>query len=103
MEHLIKRHPNRRFIAQHDHTQTIADEDERNTGFVDYLGRGIVISRNHGDFLTSFFHVLNLADSNAHMASLFVPGIGRLFYRPNTFSSSRVTLSFLALTWTIFG
>ncbi len=70
MEHFFNGHADGRFITEDDHAQAVADEDEGDAGFVNYLGGGVVIGGNHGDFLAFFLHVFNLADSNAHTASL---------------------------------
>ena len=56
--HLVKGDGQRGIIALHDVGSGVADQDNIYLGAVEQLGHGIVVSRQHGDFLATVLHIL---------------------------------------------
>ena len=53
------------FVAQDDHAQTIADQDDGDIAFIDDFRRGIIVSGKHGDFLALLLHFADVVNRNA--------------------------------------
>jgi len=51
MEHFVDGDGQGIFVAEHDHAERIADEDDVHAGFVNQARGRIVVSREAGDFL----------------------------------------------------
>ena len=64
VQHLVHGDGQRVFVAEHDHGEGVADEDEVDAGFVDQAGGGVVVGGERGDGLALALHFCQRRNGN---------------------------------------
>ena len=65
VQHLVDADAHGRVVAEHDHAQRVADQDERDAGLVHDAGRGVVVGRDGGEALALLVHASDVRDGDA--------------------------------------
>src|SRR5437867_2830161 len=65
VQHLIHRYRDRGVVAENHHTQTVADQDQRDTGRLHEPRGGVVVGGEHDDLLASPLHRFQVKDRYA--------------------------------------
>ena len=69
MNHHVQRDADRRVVAEHDHAEGVANQQNIDSGAIHNAGHGGVIRRQHGDLLRGAFHFEKVG--NADLPALF--------------------------------
>ncbi len=79
MEHLVHRDAHRLLVAEHDHAERVADEDERHAGLVDDARGRVVVGGQHRDAHAFGVHLRDVGQGYAanRLAAVGRLGLGR--------------------------
>ena len=80
VEHVLHRHAELVLVAEHRPAERVADEQQRDAGLVEELGRRVVVGGQHRDPLAVGVHLADVADGQA--ANRVGSGGGRGTHRP---------------------
>ena len=96
VEHLLHRDGDRRVVAEDDHAEGVADEEDVDAGGFEEAGRGVVVAGHHDDALAALLLRLEVCyrDSVVHFAPF---GTVRCEYRPSGGASPRLYFTLRSL------
>ena len=83
MDHVFHRYRKCIFVAEHNHAQGISDKDRIDSGFVNQLCGGVVVSSQHRDLGALILHLLECGNSILHVPLLSLTLCSSLLYISN--------------------